>query len=686
MDVASLELRPGIYDWDEGDVHAWLTTLGLPQYENQIREHRVTGDVLCLMDADTLKEVGIATIGQRLAILKAVYQLKLAQQIPIDADHYVPPSEVEERQGQRNVDNMFDLLREQGERLRTLEEDNRRLSETLHSCLDDISVLRSSLAPKQAETESPVVRVPSFKWASFVKSTRSPTKPTAETILESPQSSPQRTEHDFNANGSRANVPPAPSSEKRGQQSLYAQPSSMSGNASTSTQTQPPPRPIRQDSSDNLKSFKVSLDDPAWKVLPAALKKYKINNDDWQNYAMFICYGSPGNRIERCLSYDEKPLLLFQKLKEAKKNPVFMLKHIKDIRSPIAVAQQKQAARKASSETSSVKSPPSTSSSASSQPTSQPHQRPLPPKLQVDSRLISVTPGFNTAGANAWPPEVMSPAVDNKDRPDEFAQVAEGPKSHSSAASLVTASSATAVDNDNASTSTLREIPPSTGVSYAVAIYPYMAEQEDEFDVVVGDTFIILSRARGWWVVQRDPAGSGLIEPDPSKQGWVPAGCLLETNAPVATAIAEATARGGATSGLTPSSQPGSTPILPLSILSTSFPGIALTEYKKKGDEELDLVKDDSLRVFKRYNHWSYAVKEETGDRGWVPSWYIGKVPPTSGAPATPSTSGAPQQFGSAGLSLEGDPRYAGDTTGSQQAQVSPMSSAFPLIRTTTVV
>src|SRR6202453_2180691 len=55
-----------------------------------------------------------------------------------------------------------------------------------------------------------------------------------------------------------------------------------------------------------------------------------------------------GNRIERCLSYDEKPLLLFQKLKDASKNPVFMLKHIKDIRSPIAVAQQKHAARKAS--------------------------------------------------------------------------------------------------------------------------------------------------------------------------------------------------------------------------------------------------------------------------------------------------------------------------------------------------
>jgi bZIP factor len=44
----------------------------------------------------------------------------------------------------------------------------------------------------------------------------------------------------------------------------------------------------------DIRSFKVSLEDPAWKVLPAALKKYKINNDDWQNYAMFICYGNTG--------------------------------------------------------------------------------------------------------------------------------------------------------------------------------------------------------------------------------------------------------------------------------------------------------------------------------------------------------------------------------------------------------
>lgn len=117
-----------------------------------------------------------------------------------------------------------------------------------------------------------------------------------------------------------------------------------------------------------------------------------------------------------------------------------------------------------------------------------------------------------------------------------------------------------------------------------------------------GDTFIIVSRARGWWVVQRDPNGSGVMDSDVSKHGWVPAGCLLETNVPVASAIAEARSTTGGNAG-----GASKMPILPLSIISTSFPGIALMEYKRKGEEELDLYTNDLLRVFKRYNHWSYV-------------------------------------------------------------------------------
>lgn len=168
-----------------------------------------------------------------------------------------------------------------------------------------------------------------------------------------------------------------------------------------------------------------------------------------------------------------------------------MLKHIKDIRSPIAVAQQKQAARKASSETSSVKSPPLSSASPASQGPSQ-HQahpsqdRSIPPKLQVDSRVNAIAPGLNTAGTSGqsgWP-DVMSPALESKDRTDEFSgQGAESSKSHTT---FATAISAPLNDGqESVAAPSIREIPPSTGVSYAVAIYPYMAEQEDEFDVVV---------------------------------------------------------------------------------------------------------------------------------------------------------------------------------------------------------
>ena len=62
-----------------------------PTAANTLADNNITGDVLCLLDPETLKEMGVTTIGQRLAILKAVYNIKLAQNIPIEPEHYVPP-------------------------------------------------------------------------------------------------------------------------------------------------------------------------------------------------------------------------------------------------------------------------------------------------------------------------------------------------------------------------------------------------------------------------------------------------------------------------------------------------------------------------------------------------------------------------------------------------------------------
>ena len=62
-------------------------------------------------------------------------------------------------------------------------------------------------------------------------------------------------------------------------------------------------KPKRHRSSDNLKSFKVSLEDPTWKVLPATLKKHRINTEDWQSYAMLIFYGPFGIVLALCFFF-----------------------------------------------------------------------------------------------------------------------------------------------------------------------------------------------------------------------------------------------------------------------------------------------------------------------------------------------------------------------------------------------
>jgi Ras association (RalGDS/AF-6) domain len=72
-----------------------------------------------------------------------------------------------------------------------------------------------------------------------------------------------------------------------------------------------------------FKTFRVSIEDPCYKVLPAALKKYNINAPPEQ-YALYIAYEDK----ERCLGRYEKPLVLFKQLDEEGKKPMFILRKI----------------------------------------------------------------------------------------------------------------------------------------------------------------------------------------------------------------------------------------------------------------------------------------------------------------------------------------------------------------------
>jgi protein STE50 len=68
-------------------------------------------------------------------------------------------------------------------------------------------------------------------------------------------------------------------------------------------------------------SFRAKMDDPCYKILPAALQKYHITAP-WTDYSLYIIYSDE----ERCLEMDEKPLELFKMLEREGKGPCFMLR------------------------------------------------------------------------------------------------------------------------------------------------------------------------------------------------------------------------------------------------------------------------------------------------------------------------------------------------------------------------
>ncbi|EJU03528.1 hypothetical protein DACRYDRAFT_114911 [Dacryopinax primogenitus] len=727
-----------INEWDEGAVYQWMCTLGpgFEQYEKKLKENGITGDTLVLLNQDELKEIGISSVGHRLSILKAVYQIKVAQHIPIEPDQYVPPSESiasatpppTEPQEQPMYERILALIEQQNTRLAALEQENYRLHESLDELLSKSNGGLPSSDSAGAQ-EKQLRRQPSVKWAPY----GSDTSPAAD-MPDFPHLSPEAAEHDIpgrfpgdRKTPTRADRPSSarerqfPRGERPPSRNDLRRPSTSAGHSSglstpvsgrpdidrphsrtdgrpsTSGHTpssasltpntdripgrpssrtdirEPERRPstsgaalptaslspeyarspqsaVSQTSGEENMLTPIttittsgsimssglpssiptasglmphsalphsatgngsrskgsrrgdgmrdrvgslhSLEDPCWKVLPAALKKYNIK-DDWQQYALFISYGPAGG--DRCLNYDEKPLLLFSQLKERGKNPVFMLRHIKDIKSPIAISEEKAAKRSSASKV-----------EHGGVATNGPLPSPLPPSK------------------GDRPPQLLrskaSMGLDQDEMEGGHGALRQGDEIE-----------------------TLEE-PVST-----IAIYPHIAEQADEFDVKMGDSFIILQRFKGWWVAQRDLSGDGVVDPT-AERGWVPAGCLLELTSTRSLAFARLSRN-----GRTPNGDPALIPMMASSITSTQFPAFALKDYQASGKYELTLRKGDALRVFKRYNHWAYAIKDATGERGWYPSWYVarsfssggvpdhvssGTLTPRNGTPATTPATG----------------------------------------------
>jgi hypothetical protein len=64
------------------DVGDWLRSLGLGQFEAAFRDNEIDGEVLPKLTSDDLKELGVASVGQRRKLLSAIESLAAAPAPP----------------------------------------------------------------------------------------------------------------------------------------------------------------------------------------------------------------------------------------------------------------------------------------------------------------------------------------------------------------------------------------------------------------------------------------------------------------------------------------------------------------------------------------------------------------------------------------------------------------------------
>ncbi|KAI1378490.1 hypothetical protein F4677DRAFT_443705 [Hypoxylon crocopeplum] len=384
-----------ISEWDADECADFIATIGLQQYSDRFIENEIVGEALVALLHDDLKAMGLTSVGHRLTILKSVYDVKKAQDVPIESDHYVPLSADAEAQYAtatlKDIKHLVEQLRLRDERMSFLEQDLRRMTEDFRRLREDmLPALRlvkdaqqplPHLSNSQAgygydtSTVSPPAPTPSSNQSSgglkrqystkkivlgtnpkstspshlqttherpSVEQTLDPANAAERAVLSSSHLAAMNGSGQATSPGYSPNMPSPTSPPTLGSATLASRsyrsddrqtPSSRTFSESEHGYSSKPMAPRRMQtpvpetpgsssaSVEIFKSFRVSMDDPCYKVLPAALKKYQINAP-WDQYALYIVYGDQ----ERCLGLDEKPLILFKQLDKEGKKPMFMLR------------------------------------------------------------------------------------------------------------------------------------------------------------------------------------------------------------------------------------------------------------------------------------------------------------------------------------------------------------------------
>ncbi|KAI3628658.1 hypothetical protein CBS14141_000361 [Malassezia furfur] len=592
--------------WSPSLVLEWLQKLELEQYAAQFLENDIDGEALVLLDDASLRDLGVTSIGHRMTLLSEIFQLKQTHGIQIEPGDWVPQN----YEGvPDDVPDITTLLRERDDRIAALEARVAQLSASLLRLREDVVGLARAADKPDAVQQSALLDMPlgpptsrTLLGTPGVSRSPKPLTPTTESgglpsrpvtrgrgFVDTPT---RRLDTSETQNTSMLRLNTATTSVAHYVGSL-APISDAVGHMLQASGADVPTLPSDES---------VTIDDTTQTLLLLALRKYHVH-DDWHNFALFVHSGT----TERCLTYEEKPLLILHRLRDAGNEPWFIVRHLRDVEPPTALAEKKLKVRRRDAGRHS-KNPAMWMRAATLDPE----------EAHADERAFGVTQWVQRAPMHAM----------------EAERALQSARFMGPAAGMLQDTSQ-----------------PRT---YALAIYPYESEREDEFDVRAGDAFIVLAKAKGWWALRRDSLADGrgdVYVPDALSDarrlevwtGWVPAGCLLETSRPIADLLF-AQAIGNVSAASTPVHSTAAMKAaqtrslryelihapLPLAIvLSAGTQGTLLAQFDAP-DGTLSLPAGELLRVFKRYNHWSYCIVDgPSQSRGWVPSWYISRKPNT---------------------------------------------------------
>ncbi|KAJ1921254.1 hypothetical protein H4219_000855 [Mycoemilia scoparia] len=309
--------------------------------------HGVDGEALVHLDNEALKDLGVRALGKRLLILKAIYFLKIQNDIPISSRHYVPQTVSVE------PDVMIPkhaIIKQYEDQLQYMREEMGKLAKEMNKVRDDLrhfhrqTLVDSKLSlhhtgslrrPKPIDMEDPSMTFsaipsatsarlhPSTPLKSPTPSTKSTSSPIADSFMRDPLGHQNPNDN--------SKLSPRGSEE----QSTNSAAAAISGANGATDGYKPHLRVYGsngiQRKFESYKSIKIDMEDVCSTVLPSILEKYHIH-DDWKNYSLHIDYISDlsdGSRTERPVNLDEKPLLLLSRLRHENRDPKFFLKNLR---------------------------------------------------------------------------------------------------------------------------------------------------------------------------------------------------------------------------------------------------------------------------------------------------------------------------------------------------------------------